>query len=648
MKKQILLSIFLFGLLVKVAIMPWAMHSDLLSMYFRAHLMAEHGVWGLGTGQYLSHFIYALNLLVLKLAGWNLEEMFFHDFGLHIGSLTASVGDWLRFNEHPLVNSFIFWLKMPHLLVDVGVFLGLYKIFEKHKSLNLILASWWLNPVNIYAFYVFSRHDVFTAAILLLVIVLVAKNKVFESLLSIFSAIQIRVQPLLLAPVFLVQLFNQSKNHKKFFIEVLKAVVVIGFYLLLLRVLPNSQAVLEELGLSGRAQSPAALGLPARHAGQATGTKILGIPVFLALYAVLGIWWLLQKKLKKLRESDRLLELIKITTAVMCLYFAINPFSPHYFAWLSIFVSLSLVINQKLLFGYVIAVLGWFGLGVFSTDTTWFSQNLLTPVSLLLFRTPQISQLVATRLSNFGVELIHLRAVSQILLSGGLFWMVWQIYEFNFAKLKSLSNYFKKILPIFIATIILLTNSQQSHAVAVPVLEQKLGSVKTDIATVGASLNFTSPVDEFGSVEVRLGTDRSNKPGTLYFRIKETLPEQETPWLHHARFKREDLYNGYFFPIGFEPIKDAKGKTFYFELNARSDDAPIFSYSKKTGELSFTVIADQPMSVFIDKLREELSAKIRAQSSFFWFYFLLLGGIFALLLGSLTKIIAFKVKKASK
>ena len=101
--------------------------------------MAVHGFWGLPTNQFLAHLIYSLNLKVMQWVGFDFSQIFLLPFGLNLGSLTASVGDWLRFTALPNINTVLFWLKLPHLLVDTFVFAALAKYFRNHRHSTLIL-----------------------------------------------------------------------------------------------------------------------------------------------------------------------------------------------------------------------------------------------------------------------------------------------------------------------------------------------------------------------------------------------------------------------------------------------------------------------------------------------------------------------------
>lgn len=590
--------------------------------------MAEHGIWGLGINQYLGHLIYALNLLVLKAAGWNLESFFLHDYGVSAGSLTASVGDWLRFMEHPQINSFLFWLKLPHLLVDIGVFVALSKLFTDHKHRLAILVSWWLNPVNLYAFYIFSRHDVFTAAALLAIVVFVARNRVVPAVLSLFAAIQIRVQPLLLAPLFLVQLWQQRKNYPTLLKQLVISGVVIGIYLVLLRALPNTGPVLEALRDAPRsAAAPASIGIPISHAQQVMGTQVFGIPIFLSLYALIGFWWLWQKKLAKAAFKTCFQSLVQICTATMALYFAINPFSPHYFVWLSIFFTLSVSISKKTFYWYGAAVGGWFMLGIFSSDVTWFSQNLFAPISTAVFRTPQLNQFLLPKLAEVGLQQPLLLGFGRAVLAVGALGIIWQLYTVQLQQLGQRIKQFAIPLVVLLFSLAYLIQPKSVQAVATIAAEQPVYSQTYDITQQPYQQHFSAPVNQFGTIEVRMGTDRSKIPGDFTFKLYTVLETGELDSLYEATYDRTQLYQGYYYPFGFMPVDTAHlGTEFIFELSSESQ-APIYVYTDAEGKLSYTVVTDTTDGTFIDQLATTVATKIENQRLFFMGYSLLIAAL---------------------
>lgn len=446
--------IFLVGLLVRLLLMPFAMHADFLSMSWRAHLMATFNQWGLGHSQWLGHFIYALNFKWLKWAGFNFEHFFAPEFGLQPGSQTASVGSWLLFNHTPGVNQALFLWKLPHLFFDGAIFYLLARFFRQHPNHKLIVASWWLNPVNLYVFYVFSRHDVMAYFFVLLAIMWFARNKMVQIFVSLFLAVKTRVQPLMLVPFFLVGVVKRNSfQWRKLISQLALAAGVVLISGWGIKQLPVNREVLNQqthyqppanvqasdqtntqtntqtnaptniqanaptqaeekphnLGsqLINKVSSVIGFNLASRFGRQTVGGQIWGVPLFAVFYIGLLVFHIQVHNPRKTEPArfssaqDRSPKnstntLIMVLYITLASYFIVNPFSPHYFVWLSLFLTLMLAQNNKLIYSYALAVIAWAVFSASQTDSTMFSPNLFLPLSTNFFYLPPVvdSQLV--------------------------------------------------------------------------------------------------------------------------------------------------------------------------------------------------------------------------------------------------------------
>lgn len=645
-KHNIILLIFFSGLLLRLLVMPLSMHADLLSMSYRAHLMAEYGQWQLPTNQFLAHLVYGGNLTLLKVGGYDLQAIFPAQFGLTPRSWTASVGDWLTFNEHSQVNEVVFWLKVPHLLADIAVFIILARVF-RNKNRHLVLALWWFNPVNLYAFYVFARHDALTALVLLLAMLFVVKDKIWPALVSVYAGIQIRVVPLLLLPVFMADIWKNRADLKRLAVQLVIAAGVIFGYVVFTRLLPVDTQVLSQI--SGREYQEVAtvptVGVPGRLANQATDTTIGGVPVFLVLYGLIGALFFFFAQ--KITPKARLAQLNTVLLMVMALYFAINPFSPHYFVWLSLFATLGIGFRPRLFWPYAGAVFGWLIMGAFASDSFAITQNLFMPVSTSLFRTPQIHQIMAGR----GIDPQLIFAVGRGILSLSLLILAawafikdfWPTLKLNAAQAK------KAVWPLVLALGLMFVPTR-AQALTAPVIENTEYAHAIQLEpgqTIGQT--FISPVDTFGSVEIRLQTDRIPGQQNLIVRLKEQGAEE---WYYQAEYDRNDFYNKYYYPFGFPPVTDALGKTYYLELALAepvaaekypikimiSDNNPypdgmviIDGEPQPELDMSFAVVADDT-GLFTQQLNQTLQSKFEHQRSFFTGYGVLLAvNVFAII-----------------
>lgn len=597
MSKKPLLLILLFGLLIRLFLMPWALQADLISMSYRAYLMSENGFFSLNAGQLLSHFIYTLNLHLIGFFNQNLGGFYTDTFGTIAKSYTSSVGDWLGFVAKPQVNAFIFFLKIPHLLADLAVFYLLAKFLAKEKQRLLVLAVWWLNPVNLYASYVFSRHDAFTSLALLLTIIFLARGKILASLLGWLAAFHLRFQPLLYLPIVLFHLFkNTNFLRGKSFNKFLIAGAALALIYLLIKNPTDSVLTLLE--------RPFAL---ASSVGEAsTVTKLVA---FTVLYGLINLLYLFTKKITDKREA--FLQLNAVLYLSLALYFLINDFSPHYFIWISLFASVCVLLDKKFLYAYLTAILGWGIMGLVDPGNFAINQNLFLPVSPIIFNTPQLAYLVSNQKFWFSL--------GRLILSLGLIYSGFIALKYLLARAMKLSDWKKvfKIGPIALCFIYFSFGSQV-QAAKVPVLEKNNESKTLLEKGVLYTNSFISTVESFGALDLKFDTSRSLQKKRVVFRLKESA---EDDWFYQHAYDVSDFYNNAFYPFGFPVINNALGKSFIYEVELLDEsDLPLYIYQD-----TYVLSKDGSMGEIWQIIRNDLLIKWQTQKPFFLFWLALLG-----------------------
>lgn len=611
--------------------MPFALQADLLSMSYRAHLMSEYGLFGLQTNQLIAHYIYALNLTLLKPFFSDITQFFSYSHGMSIASTTSSTGDWLNFVVHPQVNAFIFALKIPHLLADIAVFFLLSKFLVKIKNRSLILALWWFNPVNLYAFYVFSRHDSLTLLAVLLAIIFLAKAKIFSSLIALFVAVQVRFQPLLYLPIFLIHLWRNF-SVKKIFVSVLFTTLAISAVLLVERNLPFNQEILDQvrgvkqenlIASSSEASSvkesllksiAKPFSLATSVGGSSTMNKLL---IFSFAYLLLNFFYFTLRKTADTKES--FLQINLILYIALALYFLINDFSPHYFVWISLFATAGSMIGKKFLYSYLLSILGWALMGLFSYGNFAINQNLFLPISRVIFGTPQLAYILpfAESIFKFG----HLLLILGLLASS--------LFAFRYlAKRAEKPKNWLSLLKIssFALFLFLSVSPSQVQAAKVPVLEMETQNRFLLEPRAVYRGNFISPVESFGALDLKFDTSRSKEKHFLIFRIKKAEAEK---WHYENTYDTSDFYNNAFYPFGFPPITQALGQNFIYEVQLKGQsDSSLYIYQD-----SYVVSKDGNMGEILEIVKTDLQAKWQTQKSFFIFWLFLLGAnLFAIVL----------------
>lgn len=628
--------VFFGGLLLRLVIMPWAMHADLLSMYWRANLMVSHGIWQLPTNQYLGHVIYALNLAWMKLLGFNLVEIFpVEHYGLSVNSMTASVGDWLRFNELSQVNEVLFWLKMPHLLSDIGIFFLLYTYLKKTKFRTFALMMWWINPVNLYAFYVFSRHDAITLLFVLLAMIFAARSRIAASLIFLFVAVQVRVQPLMYMPIFLVDYWKYRLSLRSLLRNILLASFVIILYLIIVDLIPVNLDSYYSIfpPVSGSTSTGVeAIGLPTRLARRGFESNYFSLPIFAISYGLtLLLYW------RRTKGTTFLLRLHGLNLGLLVIgasYFATQVFSPHYFVWLSLFPVIATAFNRKYAAVYSLCVLFWILAGSLAPGSFSINQDLFLPVSTLLFYTPKLPDLLNSTPNAQVVSSHALYIFSTICLRISLGVLALQ-------SLFDLANKKIQIKKMVIGTSILLImvggmfNARQVTAALIPAIDNGRIDEGMGLGNLILGQTFVSPVDSFGAIQVKFNTHNNSQPTRIQFRIR---PTNSDDWWYQASYSTADFYNMAYYPFGFPEITSALGREFIFEIQAdpvsvdlglpTNNDYPdgeVYIDGVKTNQdLAFRVDQNLPLSEVATAVQQKVWDAHRDQVRFFVMYYALI------------------------
>lgn len=214
--QRVTLQILLIGLIARLLVMPFSAHSDLMQFYWNAHLLTYH--------QKLVGFQVVLRYLhagYLWLVTWLLphvdslwihleDDPFLNPFAIQG---TSSMQGWLDFVSQPKVFRTLFLLKLPYLLFDLGCAFLLLRLGSNRASSRRMFTFWWLNPILIFAVYVFGRYEVVALFFIILSLYWIKKEKQIWGLLAIGLAIAIRYYALLLLPIWVFSTRTRWKDR---------------------------------------------------------------------------------------------------------------------------------------------------------------------------------------------------------------------------------------------------------------------------------------------------------------------------------------------------------------------------------------------------------------------------------------------------
>jgi len=317
-----IIAILAIGILIRVLCMPFFAHVDIMSTYKRAFTIAFEGKNIFSYSQEIPHIVEAITLRI-------------YDIFLDAKNLQPFIPS--KINSSIQINLFIF--KLPYLLFDLTALWILHKLTKKNKLQWKILAFYFLNPLLIFAVYIFGRYETIPITFALLSLLLLKKNRNFLSALSFGIAITTRSSFLIAWPIYVLTVGKKVKD------KVAMAVLSILPYILTLiykniyiynnaagtdqPVIANAEVRWLMNGGHSNYMFGGEFGLYFAHA------KIYPFIFFYAILLYLAfVTW--QKKKQDWKVTSNF---IAISFA---LFFATSFYHPQYLAWVVPFVALGL------------------------------------------------------------------------------------------------------------------------------------------------------------------------------------------------------------------------------------------------------------------------------------------------------------------
>jgi hypothetical protein len=321
------------GLVVRLLLMPFAVSSDLLAVYWRAHLIAYDGQLFSG---YLvnmgAHYVHALSLRVLAPLlpppdqVWT-DPWWWDDTWGRVSQIQRA------FSTGPDAFQTLFALKLPYLLADLGAGLLLLALVAGvgARQARRAWVFWMLSPIGLYATYVFGRYEAFAVVLVLAALLAVERDRPWLGAVLLGLAVTMRTYPLLLVPVFALVAVRPPLRQAGW---AALALAPFGLVMLSNQLLTSRAGELSQL----RDFPPAATFLAIAVPVEGGGDVYLLAVALLALYGVLlgrtRGWW----GAGPVPVGELWLWLLVAHAAL----FACTAFSAHYFMWFTPFVALAL------------------------------------------------------------------------------------------------------------------------------------------------------------------------------------------------------------------------------------------------------------------------------------------------------------------
>jgi hypothetical protein len=315
----------LIGLLIRFVFMPFACHGDLISTYHRSYLilggstdLSLYTIVQLIQSFFL--FIYQFFLPLEKLLLWPQN------------SLSVPTSFWLNeFAKNNMAYRALFLFKIPYLIFDFGSAFIILHLFRENKKGILAFKFWMVNPIGIFAIYIFARYEIIPIFFILLSLLLAKRDRPYLSLFSLGMSICGRIYPLMFLPFYI---FTLGKNVKEKVSLLLIGIAPFLFNHFILANFGSSPSHGKTFFESHFVDFMLNMNFNIGY-GQI-------IYIFVTSYVLLTVYYIYfeDKKFDNLWEYPLM---------VLLLFYATSIFHPQYFAWFTPFIAIAITKYPKFL-----------------------------------------------------------------------------------------------------------------------------------------------------------------------------------------------------------------------------------------------------------------------------------------------------------
>lgn len=200
---------------VRLTLMPFTMHSDLVFIQYFPHLLPHHGIWDV-YGHFGDHYLdlvgytyYHPMVFFLHAAGeWLLRGLnpdvpaFMRTFGdLYHSGAPATEADYFAGLSTARILRMTFLWKIPYLAAETAIVALIWRAFADAASNRAtVLRAWLCSPVVVFSAYAMGQHRLFVALFLWGALLALRTRRTALAAISLGFACLSDTAPLLLIP----------------------------------------------------------------------------------------------------------------------------------------------------------------------------------------------------------------------------------------------------------------------------------------------------------------------------------------------------------------------------------------------------------------------------------------------------------------
>ena len=360
---QNLYRLILLSVLLKLMLIPFFMHMDLLSEFRRVHWSVENLEFYPGFNRLV---IFWIECLFYSVTQWFVVD---GEFLLHLEELrssTASIPTHFIFVGEPSVFRHLFIFKLPYLVFDYLTAFYVWKFFSGHRWQKIALLLWVFNPVIIYSAYIFGRFDTISLFFIVWTAWFLKSEKGFLAAIAFGLALNCREINILLLPAFIVSSYFLFQGNRAIVKSIMLTSVCALFYIM-------PYAIGWIVGSDGLYTSEGNILEVKKAKDIFFGTPEYGVFPFVVIYC-LSFWFVATA------SGSAAEKFVKLGLVAFASTFLMGFKGAAYFSWIVPFLVLVICYKKETLLPALLLIATWFAYWLVDSHGAHFTLLLATPI----------------------------------------------------------------------------------------------------------------------------------------------------------------------------------------------------------------------------------------------------------------------------
>ena len=364
--------LILCAIILRVVLMPFFGHVDVLSEARRIYFWDEAGIYFDDISRNATSQFQLLFFKIFSVFIENKDTLFSHE---NMRNSTATPIEYFEFVSQPSIFRALFIIKLPFLVADLIAAWALYQYCGRDNGAKRATLFWLFNPITLFAFYIFGRFESIPIMFCMLSLLAIQRKHIIWAAIAVGMSINSREIFIFLGPVFIALMCSGSAKDYSLRDRMIASAIVLFAVAISVQLISLTGSTIDAFGRD--VTSIATEGRVDYLFKFIIGFFLMFPMVYFCL--LLYTW---NSRISLTTQS------LLIYSLVIISFFVLSSHTAHYTSWLVIFPCLYFARNPYMLKPMILLCVTWIMYNLAITDLGVFTTWLASPWSIHLSGLP--------------------------------------------------------------------------------------------------------------------------------------------------------------------------------------------------------------------------------------------------------------------